>query len=153
VFKIGATKEDQMADAAETARRYDAAFDEKDTGARMAHLTPDTEVVMPGGMTLRGADQVAGLVQVFWEAVPDGRLTRETEVVAGDTVVTEGTLTGTHTGIFRTPQREIPASGNRVMLRYASVKEIREGKITSERLYFDQLELLQQLGALPPTEQ
>jgi steroid delta-isomerase-like uncharacterized protein len=140
-----------MADAAETARRYDAAFDEQDTEARMAHLTPDTEVTMPG-MTLRGADQVADVVQVFWQAVPDGKLTRENEVIAGDTV-TEGTLTGTHTGTFRTPQREIPASGNRVTLRYASVKEIRDDKITSERLYFDQLELLQQLGALPPTEQ
>jgi steroid delta-isomerase-like uncharacterized protein len=150
---IRATKEDEMADAAETARRYDAAFDDKDPEARMAQLTPDTEVVMPGGMTLRGANQVADVVQVFWEAVPDGKLTREKEVVAGDTVVTEGTLIGTHTGTFRTPQREIPASSNRVTLRYASVKEIRDGKIASERLYFDQLELLQQLGALPPPEQ
>ena len=142
-----------MADAAETARRYDAAFDERDTEARRARLTPDTELVMPGGMTFRGADQVVDVVQVFWEAVPDGKLTHEDEVVAGDTVMTEGTLTGTHTGTFRTPQREIPASGNRVTLRYASVKEIRDGKIASERLYFDQLELLQQLGVLPPPEQ
>ena len=64
-------------------------------------------------------------------------------------MVSEGTLTGTHTGTFRSPQGEVPPSGGRVTLRYASVKQIREGKLVSERLYFDQLSFLQQIGAIP----
>jgi ketosteroid isomerase-like protein len=64
--------------------------------------------------------------------------------------VTEGTLAGTPTGTFRSPQGDIPATGNRIQLRYASVRHIRDGKVASEHLYFDQLEFLQQLGALPP---
>jgi steroid delta-isomerase-like uncharacterized protein len=141
-----------VADAVETARQYDEAFNAKDPEARMANQAPDIEVVMPGGMTLVGPEQVAAVVQVFWEALPDAQIIHENEVAAGDTVVTEGTLTGTHTGTFRNPQGEIPATGNRIQLRYASVRRIRDGKVASEHLYFDQLEFLQQLGALPPGE-
>jgi hypothetical protein len=36
-----------------------------------------------------------------------------------------------------------------VKVRYVSVQQVKEGKIASEHLYFDQLELLTQLGALP----
>ena len=138
-----------MADAVETARRYDEAFNAQATEARLANQTPDIEVVLPGGMNLSGPEQVAEVVQVFWEALPDGKIIHHNEVVGGDSVVTEGTLTGTHTGTFRNPQGDIPATGNRVQLRYASVKRIRDGKVALEHLYFDQLEFLQQLGALP----
>lgn len=64
------------------------------------------------------------------------------------TVVTESYLTGTHTGTFRTPNGDIPPSGNRVKLRYVSVQQVEEGKIASEHLYFDQLEFLTQIGAI-----
>ena len=141
-----------MPDAMEAARRYDAAFNAQDAEARAAHQTPDSEVVLPGGMIFHGPEQVAQLVRSFWEALPDGKITYENEVAAGDTVVTEGTLSGTHTGTFRSPQGDIPASGNRVALRYASVKRIHDGKVASEHLYFDQLEFLQQIGGMPPTQ-
>jgi ketosteroid isomerase-like protein len=67
-----------MAEAVETARRYDDAFNAQDTAARMANQTPDIEVVMPGGMILLGPEQVAEVVQVFWEALPDGRSSTRT---------------------------------------------------------------------------
>jgi steroid delta-isomerase-like uncharacterized protein len=142
-----------MADPVETARRYDEAFNVQDADTRVANLTPDTQVTLPGGTTLSGPDQVVAIARSFWEALPDGRISSEHEVAAGDTVVTEGTLTGTHTGTFRNPQGDIPASGNRVALRYVSVKQIRDSKVAMERLYFDQLEFLKQIGALPPAQE
>jgi steroid delta-isomerase-like uncharacterized protein len=145
-------KEAYMSDAAETARRYDEAFNAQDAEARVASQTPDIEVVMPGGMTLSGPEQVAEAVRVFWEALPDGQISHDNQVAAGEMIVTEGTLAGTHTGTFRTPQGDIPATGNRVRLRYASVRRIRDGKVASEHLYFDQLEFLQQLGLAQPPE-
>jgi steroid delta-isomerase-like uncharacterized protein len=141
-----------MTDAIEAARRHDDAFNAHDREARMASETPDVELVVPGGLILRGPEQVAGLLRTFWDALPDARVVPENHVVAGDTVVTEGTLTGTHTETFRAPDREIPASGNKVELRYASVKRVRDGRVASEHLYFDQLEFLQQLGAFPPAQ-
>jgi steroid delta-isomerase-like uncharacterized protein len=139
-----------MAEALEAARLHDEAFNAHDAEARAATETPDIEVVLPGGMILCGPEQVLQVVRSFWEALPDGELTHDNEIASGDTVVTEGTLTGTHTAIFRTPQGDIPPSGNRVKLRYAAVKQIRDGKVASEHLYFDQLEFLEQLGAVPP---
>jgi steroid delta-isomerase-like uncharacterized protein len=136
----------------EVARRYDDAFNTHDVEARKANQTPDIEVVMPGGMTLSGPEQVAAVVGIFWEALPDGQISYENQFGAGDTVVTQGALTGTHSGTFRSPQGDIPATGNRIQLRYANVRRIRDGKVASEHLYFDQLEFLQQLGALPPGE-
>jgi ketosteroid isomerase-like protein len=38
-------------------------------------------------------------------------------------------------------------------LRYVSVKQTRDGKVATERLYFDQLEFLQQIGALPSAQE
>jgi steroid delta-isomerase-like uncharacterized protein len=142
-----------MADPVEAARRYDEAFNAQDVDARLANLTTDTQLTLPGGTTLNGPEQAAAIARSFWEALPDGRISSENEVAAGDTVVTEGTLTGTHSGTFRSPQGDIPASGNPVTLRYVSVKQIRDGKVAAERLYFDQLEFLQQIGALPSAQE
>jgi steroid delta-isomerase-like uncharacterized protein len=142
-----------MADPVEAARRYDEAFNAQDADARVANLTPDTHVTLPGGTTLSGPEQVVAIARSFWEALPDGRISSDNEVAAGDTVVTEGTLTGTHSGTFRSPRGDIPASGNLVTLRYVSVKQIRDGKVAAERLYFDQLEFLQQIGALPAAQE
>jgi steroid delta-isomerase-like uncharacterized protein len=141
-----------MTDPVEAARRYDEAFKAQNAEARVANLTPDVEAVLPGGLILRGPEQVMQVVRSFWEALPDGKISSENEVAAGDTVVNEGTLSGTHTGPFRSPQGDIPASGNRVALRYVSVKRIRDGKVAQEHLYFDQLEFLQQIGAQPSAE-
>jgi predicted ester cyclase len=137
-----------MSDVIEVARRHDDAFNSHDADGRGSIEAPDIEVVMPGGMTLRGHEQVMQVVQAFWEALPDARITYDDHLAAGNVVVAEGTLAGTHTGTFRTPQREISPTGNPVSLRYASVKRFKHDRLVSEHLYFDQLEFLQQLGAM-----
>lgn len=137
-------------DALEVARRHDAAFNAQDAEGRKATEAANIETILPGGMTLRGPEQVLDVVRAFWEALPNGRIATDTEFASGDMVLSEGTLAGSHTGAFRTPQGEVPPSGNQVNLRFASVKRIQDGKIVSEHLYFDQLEFLQQIGATPP---
>lgn len=138
-----------MTDVIETARRHDEAFNSKDADSRLAIEAPDIDVVLPGGIALRGPEQHLAFVRVFWEALPDATITVDNQFAAEEAVVAEGTLIGTHSGTFRAPHGEIPSSGNSVRLRYASVKEIRDGKVASEHLYFDQLEFLQQIGAMP----
>ena len=61
--------------------------------------------------------------------------------------VHEGRFTGTHTGPLRgLAAGEIPATGRTVEARFAGVYEFEEGKITSWHLYFDQADMLSQLG-------
>jgi predicted ester cyclase len=137
-----------MADVIDLAGRHDAAFDAKDAARREAIEAPDIETVMPGGVTLRGHDEVMQVVRAFWEALPDAKITVDQRYAAGDVVTSEGTLVGTHRGTFKTPNGEIHPTGNLVTLRYASVKRFREDRLVSEHLYFDQLEFLQQLGVM-----
>jgi steroid delta-isomerase-like uncharacterized protein len=137
-----------MGEALEAAKRADEAFNAHDVEARLAVNSDDVEFVMPGGMHLRGREQ-ADLLRAFWEALPDATITWENHVESGSMIAGEGVLTGTHTGPFRTPQGEIPPSGRQVRLPYAFVRRVEGGAIASEHLYFDQMELLQQLGALP----
>ena len=103
---------------------------------------------MPGGMKLRGREQ-ADVLRSFWEALPDATITWENHVESGSMIAGEGVITGTHSGPFRTPQGEISPSGRQVKLPYAFVRRVERGKIASEHLYFDQMEVLQQLGAMP----
>jgi steroid delta-isomerase-like uncharacterized protein len=137
-----------MADVIELARRHDDAFNSQNADGRAAIEAPDIEFVMPGGMTLRGPEQVMEVVRAFWDALPDAKITPVDLAAAGNLVVAEGTIAGTHNGTFRTPKGEIPPSGNPVSLRYAAVKRFESGRLVSEHLYFDQLEFLQQLGAM-----
>ena len=136
-----------MADVIELARRHDDAFNAQDTDGRAAIEAPDIEFVMPG-MALHGHEQLVPVLRAFWEALPDAKITADDLVAAGTVVVAEGTLAGTHSGTFRTPQGEIPRSGNPVSIRYAAVKRFEGDRLVSEHLYFDQLELVQQLGAM-----
>lgn len=138
-----------MGEALEAARRHIEAFNAHDAEAHMANEAVDVEWVQPGGITLRGPEQVVESQLILWQALPDVRVTPSNQIEAGPIVVTEGVFTGTHTGTLRTPQGDIPRSGNRITLRYVTVQRVEGGKIVSEHVYFDQLEFLSQLGALP----
>ena len=137
------------ANTSEVAHRHDDAWNTKDVEGRKACCAADVELEMPGGMQLKGIDQVQQIEGAFWQALPDSQIKRTNEFVDGDTVIAEGVLTGTQTGPFPTPQGEIPPSGNPVNLRYASVKRVVDGKLVSEHLYFDQMEFMMQIGAMP----
>ena len=141
-----------MDDPVAVARRYDNAFNSKDADARRRLLSDEAKVMLPGGVVVSDADAIVELAQTFWEALPDGVISSEFVLAGADAVVTEGTLTGMHTGTFRGPAGEVPASGNRVSFRYVSIKWVRDDRIVAEHLYFDQLEFLMQIGAMPATE-
>jgi predicted ester cyclase len=80
------------------------------------------------------------------EAFPDNRI-EPVAIHADDRGgMYEGRYIGTHTGTLRGPQGEIPATGRTVDGRFTEVYEFEESKITSVHLYFDQVELLTQLG-------
>ena len=56
-------------------------------------------------------------------------------------------VTGTHKGTLTTPDgQSIPATGKSVRLRTCDVATFKDGRATSHRFYFDQMEVLTQLG-------
>lgn len=103
----------------------------------------------PGGMRLLGRE-AADTVWTMWnEAFPDNRLGITTIHSDDRGGVHEGRFTGTHTGPLRSPAGEIAPTNQTVDAPFCSVYEFDEGKITSVHLFFDQVELLTQLGMAP----
>ena len=66
--------------------------------------------------------------------------------VTGDVAVEEGTFTGTHDGVLRSPAGDIPPTGRPVTVGYIQVLRFRDGKHVSFNLMFDRLLMLEQLG-------
>jgi uncharacterized protein (TIGR02246 family) len=123
-----------------------AAINSRDIEAFLANRQPDVEFVLPGGVTLRGRDQLRPFVEAQWAAFPDGKLTFGAQVFAEDAAATEIVFTGTHTGPIPAPDGPIPPTGRQVTLRSASILRIQDGMKASEHVYADQLELASQLG-------
>jgi ketosteroid isomerase-like protein len=108
----------------------------------------DVDFVIPGARAST-PDGVAALVRAYVDAFPDGRHEPVRLESFGDTALVEGYWGGTHTGPLLTPDGELPASGASVRFRFCGVIRVRDGRIASLHNYFDQLELLGRLGAMP----
>ena len=106
------------------------------------------ELVAPGA-AVAGREQVLGFLAVFQEAFPDGRLDIEQLLVDGSSAAAEGAFVGTHDGVLRTPGGDVAATGKPVRFRWAAVYRVEADELASEHLFFDQLDLLSQLGIAP----
>ena len=122
------------------------AFNDRDADADP--WASDAEMIAPGAQ-VSGRDNVLGFLAVFQEAFPDLRLELDQLLADGDGAAAEGTLTGTHLGVLRTPGGEVAPTGRAVRLRWAAVYATEGDRLTSEHLFFDQMDLLGQLGLLP----
>jgi heme-degrading monooxygenase HmoA/predicted ester cyclase len=101
---------------------------------------------MPGGIQLAGREAAERIWNTWQEAFPDNRIETIAIHADGRGGVHEFRATGSHSGTLRGPAGEIPATGRTVEMGMCGVYEFEEGKITSFHLYFDQAELLGQLG-------
>ncbi len=104
------------------------------------------ELHAPGGMQLSGQDAADTIWATWNEAFPDNRLEIVTIHTDDRGGVHEGRFIGTHTGTLRTPAGEIAPTGRTLDARFCGVYEVENDKITSTHLYFDQADLVDQLG-------
>jgi predicted ester cyclase len=86
---------------------------------------------------------------MWLKGFPDAKITVRNQVVDGSWLVQEFTLQGTHTAPLNTPMGLIPPTGKRVDSRGVSVGRYENGQIIEVRLYFDQNEVMSQLGLMP----
>ena len=132
-----------MADVPKAVERHFAAFEAKDADAEP--VSADAEMVAPGAQ-LRGREQILEWLGGYWEAFPDARLEVVHSLGDGQLTAVEGRLTGTHTGILRTPDGEVPPTGRSVQIRWMGMYETRGDDLVVEHLYFDSAEFLTPLG-------
>jgi ketosteroid isomerase-like protein len=112
-------------------------------------FSADVVTEPPGSGPLRGIEPFVAYGRAFHRAFPDGRIHGDRYVESGDVVVVEGRFTGTHTGPLDTPTGQIPATGRPMVLPFADLFRVVDGKIAEHRIYFDTVGMLAQLGLMP----
>lgn len=136
-----------MADNATLARGLYEAFNERDFD-RMTEVTaPDATITVVGtGDRYEGPEGMRRYNTMWADGFPDGRITIDRLIAADDYVIVELTGRGTHTGMLSTPMGAIPATGRSVTLQLCDVLVLGDGKLRSQRTYFDTGSLMAQLG-------
>ena len=119
------------------------AWENRDWDAIRKVLHSDYVYTGPDGESAAGIED--GL-QTGWisfaESFPDGKCHVNAVFVDGKTIVTEFRFNGTHTGDFE----GIAPTGNRVKIDFCNLMHLKDGKVFSERDYFDTQGLMSQLG-------
>jgi steroid delta-isomerase-like uncharacterized protein len=113
-----------------------------------ALYTDDVVYEGPGGASISGlADLKEKYFDALVTAAPDRGSSDVVLVAEGETVVEQARYTGTHTGTWRSPDgTEIPPTGKNLDFPFVGVFRVQDGKINSIRIYYDQVEVLTQLG-------
>jgi steroid delta-isomerase-like uncharacterized protein len=84
--------------------------------------------------------------QLYVTAFPDLHLDIEQILPAGDNhAVVRWCSSGTHLG----PVADIPGTGRTATVRGCTVMEVNNGKVDRAWVYFDNVDLLRQIGVLP----
>jgi steroid delta-isomerase-like uncharacterized protein len=94
---------------------------------------------------IRGPQGFREFVVMYRNAFPDLRITVDEQIAEGDIVVTRWTATGRNEGELM----GMPATGKQATTAGVNINRISGGKLVEGWGLFDQLGLLQQLGAVP----
>jgi len=138
-----------MADAREVAGRFVEAFNAHDE-SRIRELNAEAAVFeAPGEVHLEGREAATQYAMAWLRAFPDSRLTVNNELVAGDWVTQEFAFEGTHEQTLSSPTGDIPATHRRLTGRGVQLFRVEGDTIVDTRLYFDQVQVMTQLGLMP----
>jgi steroid delta-isomerase-like uncharacterized protein len=136
-----------MTDNERLARRFYEAWNERNFDEIAEATAPDATLTVVGsGDTFEGPDGSRAYNTMWADGFPDGTCTVDRVIAAGDHVVVEFTGRGTHTGTLRTSMGEIPATGRSLTLQLCDVIEFKDGKVQSQKSYFDTGSMMAQLG-------
>lgn len=108
----------------------------------------DVVTMTPTGV-LHGKAEFRAFGDAFDAAAPDATIRADRTFEAGDTIITEGTYEGTHTGDLVGPEMTVPASGNRFAFSFVDFMRVADGACVDHRIYWDNLGFMAQIGALP----
>jgi ketosteroid isomerase-like protein len=139
-----------MGEAREIMDRVTEAAFKEDQEALKALYAPDAVAETPDQGTVNGQDGILAWFGQFATAFPDASWESAHKHESGDTAIDEGYVVGTHSGPLALPDgTSIPATGKPLRVRGCDVATVADGRVTSHRFYFDQMDLMGQLGLAP----
>ena len=136
-------------DPKELHQRNTDAWNIRDQESFFATYSDDCEVSAPG-FSGKGRQGLQEFWSLWMDAFPDNQALVRLLIAEGDTVVEESLFEGTNSGPLKNPDgSETPATGRRASAPFTGVHTVHDGKIASTRLYYDQVDMLTQLGLMP----
>ena len=98
---------------------------------------------------IHGLDSLKSYYEESHTGFPDFKIAFDDVLVSGDNIIVKWTITGTHTGLLR----GLPPTGRGVRFSGLAIDRVADGRIVEEWVYFNVLDLLQQLGfaLIPPS--
>jgi predicted ester cyclase len=120
-----------MSDNLRTLAKYSAAMETGDGDAVFEFFSEDFHSHVTGRVSPeRVGTDIRGEEQLWWQqakaAFPDMSFTVDLLIESDDLVVSNWTVTGTHTG---SPFYDVPPSGDRVTINGTAILRIRDGRI------------------------
>ena len=138
-----------MADARQVGADFVAAFNAHDE-ARIRELNSENAIVeAPGDVRVEGREAATQYALAWLRAFPDATITVKNEIVSGDWVTQEFAFEGTHEDTLSGPGGDIPATHRRLNGRGVQIFRVEGDTVADTRLYFDQVQIMTQLGLLP----
>ncbi|HEY7177723.1 MAG TPA: ester cyclase [Gaiella sp.] len=138
-----------MGEARHVAEEFVEAFNAHDE-ARIRGITRDDAVFeAPGEVKLTTGDAMTEYAMGWIHAFPDARIDVRNTIVGDGWAVQEFTFEGTHEDTLSGPGGEIPATHRHLSGRGTQIMRVDGGKIADVRLYFDQVDVMTQLGVMP----
>jgi ketosteroid isomerase-like protein len=120
----------------------------KDQAGWSALFADDATLAGPGGLRGSGPEIVTTFYRLWQEAFPDNECRTLRIVDGGSSGVLEAVFEGTHTETLQAPSGALSATGRRVSVPFVNVCEFSGDRFTDFVLYFDQVEMLTQLGLM-----
>jgi steroid delta-isomerase-like uncharacterized protein len=129
--------------------RWIEAFNDRDWGTEKAVRGANFQAHLSGLQEPLDSDAWSQFMIMFTTAFPDSQISIESCITEGDTVVSRWTMRGTHQGMFQ----GIPPTGRPIAFDGIEINKVVDGKILEHWAMFDNVALLQQIGAMPGSEE
>jgi ketosteroid isomerase-like protein len=109
----------------------------------------DVVATTPDAGTLHGIDALIEWNRAFVDAFSDRDYHSERALETQECAIDQGEFIGTHTGPLQLPDgQSVPPTGKQARLRSVDIATVADGKIVRHDFYFDQLDMLTQLGLM-----
>ena len=126
-------------------RLYQETLGEKSMAALEKYIAADAVDHNPGPGQGPGLEGVKAIFAEMYAAFPDMAANVDLIISEGDMVVARVTLTGTHRGDFA----GMPATGKSFSISGIDTLRIANGQVTERWGNFDDMGMMQQIGAMP----
>lgn len=108
---------------------------------------PNVVVTTPDAGELHGVEAFIDWNRAFVDAFSERSYNSERALEVDDAAIDQGEFVGTHTNTLELPDgQSIPPTGKQIRIRSIDIATVSDGKIVRHDIYFDQLDLLTQLG-------